>query len=64
MNIFQNPEWFDIFGLITFPFILAISVWALRSKSPLPEWVISLLFFIGLIGVIVDGVIVYTFFLK
>jgi len=61
--IFQ-PEFFDIFGIGVFTFIVSLSIWALKTKKPLPKWVALFLLAIGIAGLLVDGTIVYTTFLK
>lgn len=59
-----NPEFFDTFGLIVFLYITAISVWGLNSKQCLPQWSYTVLLLIGLSGLLVDGFIVYVYFLE
>lgn len=61
--IFKKPEFYDIFGLGTFSFIMAISLWALKTGNPFPTWVLFILLLIGVAGFIVDGTIVYKTFL-
>lgn len=62
MNV--RPESFDILGLITFPSIALLSLYALITGNPLPRWALFLLLFIGIAGLIIDGAIVYLTFLK
>lgn len=64
MSIFSRPQFFDIFGFIGFIYILAFSVWALNVQTEIPMWALMILFAIGVIGFIVDGMIVYTSYLK
>ncbi len=63
MSVFQ-PSFFDIFGLITFTFITAVSLWALLVKRSLPRWILIILLFIGVGGLIVDGSIVYMIYIR
>jgi len=61
--IFKKPEFYDIFGLATFSFITAASLWSLKTGNSFPVWILFVLLFIGIAGLIVDGTIVYkTFF--
>ncbi|KKW17256.1 hypothetical protein A3C86_01370 [Candidatus Kaiserbacteria bacterium RIFCSPHIGHO2_02_FULL_49_16] len=62
MNV--RPESFDILGLIAFPSIALLSLYALITGNTLPRWALFLLLFIGIAGLIIDGVIVYKTFLK
>ncbi len=66
MNIssFIRPEFFDIFGIVVFCFIIVLSVWALKTKRPISKWALIVLFIIGVAGILVDGVMVYTTYLK
>lgn len=59
-----DPTFFDIFGLGTFGFITAAAAWALKTYRPLPRRVVWLLLIIGILGLIVDGTIVYMTYLR
>jgi len=59
-----TPEFFDIFGLITFTYLGALGIWALKSSEKLPDWTAYLLVLIGIAGLIIDGTIVYKTYLK
>ena len=59
-----KPEFFDIFGFQAFVFILIVSAWSLIVKKPIPDWVILLLLIIGILGSLIDGIIVYFSYLK
>jgi len=59
-----QPELFDIVGVISFLFIIVISIRALGSHNTLPQWMFIVLLLIGIAGLFVDGAIVYTFFLS
>ncbi len=64
MNFFQHPEFFDVLGFFAFAYVVFVSILALNSKSELPRLIYIILLIVGLIGIIVDGAIIYTFFLK
>ncbi len=57
-------EFFDIFGIITFLYVTAFSSWLLFVQNFSPRWPVVILFLIGIIGFIVDAVIVYRSYLK
>ena len=59
-----KPEFFDIFGLWGFIFIFSVSLWSLKKRKPIPKWALRLLILIGILGVVIDGTIVYLSFLK
>ena len=56
-EIFTKPEFFDVFGLPIFTFIIITSVWMLRTKKKLPRSVVWILFGVGVAGLIADGLI-------
>jgi len=58
-----EPQFFDIFGVIGFIYITILSLLALRGIS-LPKWTFIILFLIGVIGLFVDGLVVYTYYLR
>lgn len=58
-----KPQFFDIFGFLGFIYIATIA-WLLLSGISLPQWAIIILLLIGIIGLVVDGIIVYKFYLK
>ena len=58
-----NPSFFDIFGVMGFLYIFTLSLWGLAGKN-LPRWSLGILLLIGSIGLLVDGLIVYLFYLK
>lgn len=60
----MKPQFSDIFGFVGFIYILSFSIWALNAQAGVPEWALMILFTIGIIGFIVDGTIVYTYYLK
>jgi RsiW-degrading membrane proteinase PrsW (M82 family) len=59
----QDPEFYDLFGLVVFTFILAISIYSLKTAKPIPKWALIILIIIGIAGLIVDGAIVYSRYL-
>lgn len=54
-----EPQFFDIFGIGVFGFITALFLWSLWKRSPLPHWSLIALLIIGILGLLVDGTIVY-----
>jgi multidrug transporter EmrE-like cation transporter len=54
------PEFFDIFGLMGFAYIIAFSLFAFTKQRAFPKWMLVILLLVGVMGLIVDGVIVYT----
>ncbi|MDO8557367.1 MAG: hypothetical protein Q7R98_02790 [Candidatus Jorgensenbacteria bacterium] len=64
MPSFIRPEFFDLFGIAVFLFITIESVRAIKTKKRIPRWVFVLLLVIGILGLLIDGTIVYkTYFL-
>lgn len=60
----NRPEFFDIFGLVIFIFLLIVGSWMLLSKKKLPQWVGFVILLVGILGLIVDGFIVFQTYLK
>lgn len=60
---FIKPEFFDIFGIAVFSFIVTISYQALNERL-IPRWVFIVLLVIGILGLIVDGTIVFMTYIK
>ncbi len=56
-----KPEFFDIFGAIGFIYIIIFSYRVLLGKN-VPKWATVALLLIGIIGLLVDSIIVYTFY--
>ena len=54
-----KPEHFDILGVFAFVYITFIAIWALNTSSRLPAWALYVLLIIGIVGLIVDVMIVY-----
>lgn len=64
ISIPTNPEFYDIFGVFVFSFITLVSGWMLyTNKKPL-KIIIIILLIIGILGLLVDGFIVYNNFIK
>lgn len=59
-----RPEHFDILGVLAFPSIAAIALYALITGNALPKWVLFYLLFVGIVGLIIDGTIVDMMFLR
>lgn len=64
MNLPTNPEFYDIFGIFVFSFIIAISSWMLYTKKKPQKWMIVVLLIIGILGLIVDSAIIYLNFFR
>lgn len=60
----MRPEHFDVLGILSFSFITGFALWAYLTEVPVPEWTLALLAFIGIIGLLIDGAIVYKYLLK
>ncbi|GEM_PF-1353841 len=59
----NKPEFFDVFGLLVFAFLLIVGYLMTTKKKKMPDWVGFVIFVIGILGLIVDGFIVFrTFF--
>ena len=64
VSIFTKPEFYDIFGIIVFAFITFLASWMLYTKQNPKKWAIIILLIIGVLGLIVDGIIVYINYIK
>lgn len=53
------PEFYDNFGIIVFVSLFILSLWMLKTKKEAPDWVAFLIFLIAVLGLIVDGYIVF-----
>lgn len=62
--MFFRPEFFDIFGIGVFGFLFVASFWTLKTGEPFPKWAVILFLIIGIVGLIVDGGIVYTTYIR
>ena len=63
-NLLKRPEFYDIFGFVAFIFVTITATWSMASQKALPLWSSIILLVIGLLGLIVDGTIVFKFFFK
>lgn len=61
---FIRPEFFDIFGIVTFSLITYISVRALFFNESVPFWALIFLLIVGVLGFIIDGTIVYRTYVQ
>lgn len=61
---FPRAEAFDIIGVVVFSFFTVVSAQAILSDRPLPDWMVYILLFIGISGLLIDGCIVYKTYLK
>lgn len=61
---FIRPEFFDIFGIGVFLFIIFISAVSLKTSLPIPRWALIVLLIIGILGFLVDATIVYFTYTK
>ena len=59
-----KPEFFDIFGIFVFLFIIIISIQGLKNENLLAKWILITLLAIGVLGLIVDGTVVFTTYLR
>lgn len=53
------PEFYDNFGIVVFSALFILSVWMLKTRKEAPDWVAFLIFLIAVLGLIVDGFIVF-----
>jgi len=59
-----RPEHFDWLGLVVFPFILGCGAYALMTGNALPAGILWMLVLIGFGGILVDGYVIYNYFVK
>lgn len=58
----KEPEFFDIFGLITFGFLFWVGSWMIQ-KNKKPAWLSFTILILGILGLIVDGSIIIKTYL-
>jgi uncharacterized membrane protein len=58
-----SAEFFDIFGFVGFLILLFIGLWMLISKKKLPRWPAIILLIIAILGIVIDGYIVFNTYL-
>lgn len=61
---FIRPEFFDIFGVGIFLFIIFISAISLKTSLPIPKRALVVLLIIGILGFLTDAIIVYLTYAK
>jgi hypothetical protein len=54
-----GPQFFDMFGLITFGSLVIVALWGLYYKRKLPDYVLFSILVTGLFGILIDGVSSY-----
>jgi len=60
-----RPEFFDIFGIFIFAFLMILSLWGLETNKPMPRLVLIALLIIGVFGFLIDSFNVYkTYFVS
>jgi len=59
-----NPAFFDIFGVLTFAFLIWIGYTNLNGIKPLGELIALIILIIGVIGLIIDAINVYMAYIK
>ena len=59
-----RPEAFDILGVGVFGFFTFVSLRSIFFSTPLPEWMVYILLIVGVLGLIIDGSIVYKTYFK
>ena len=59
----MRPEHFDVLGILSFTYILSFALWAYLTEVPVPEWTLALLAFIGIVGLLIDGAMVFKYVL-
>ena len=64
MTFQLTPEFMDIFGFMAFAFITIFACYILKTNKTPRKWLTIILLVIGILGIIVDGTIVYINFLK
>lgn len=59
-----HAETYDPLGLLAFLFIAISAFWMLKKRKALPKAINIILLVISILGVIIDGTIVYVKFLS
>jgi len=60
---FVRAEFFDIFGVFIWIFFIVVSLRALVTGN-MPDWALFVILVIGVLGLIVDGTIVYKTYIR
>lgn len=61
---FMRAEFFDIFGIFVWIFFIGISGRALYTGTAIPYWAVAALLIMSILGILVDGIIVYRTYIK
>ncbi|MEK6844408.1 MAG: hypothetical protein AABX83_03190 [Nanoarchaeota archaeon] len=64
LTLLNKPEFYDIFGFIAFIIITLIAFHSFKNKKPLSKLLNYILLLIGILGLIVDGTIIYFNFIR
>ena len=59
-----KSEFVDIFGFMAFVFLAITSIYVLKKVKKHPKWILYVILAIGIIGAIVDGIIVYNTYIS
>lgn len=59
-----TPEFMDIFEIMAFVFITLFAIDILKKNKAPKKWITIILLIIGILGLIIDGIIVYINFLS
>jgi hypothetical protein len=62
LTIFR-AEFFDIFGIMVFSFLLILGGWMLLTDVETPDWAAWIVLIIGALGIVTDGWIVIKTFI-
>jgi len=58
-----SPQFFDIFGILIFAYVIVFSARGLRGAA-IPRWAFFVFLFIGIAGFLVDAAVVFTFYFR
>ncbi len=60
-NALTSPEFYDIFGIAVFIFIIVLAGWSLYTRRSPYRIFLWILLIIGILGIIIDGTLVTRF---
>ncbi|OGF61852.1 hypothetical protein A2662_01220 [Candidatus Giovannonibacteria bacterium RIFCSPHIGHO2_01_FULL_45_33] len=63
-TLFKDPVFWDIFGLLTFSFIVVVAVWSLSTEEPFSRPLRTIFLLIGMAGLMIDSQTVWHRFVK
>jgi uncharacterized membrane protein len=63
-KMLKKPGFFDIFGIFVFLYIIVISILTLNSNIKLPSWTAYILLIIGILGFLIDSIMVFIKYIK